>query len=39
MVRLAAQRTINGLQQQIGKALNAFSETERANYFKHAGYA
>ncbi len=39
LIRSAAERTINGLQQQIGKALEAFSKTECANYFRHAGYA
>jgi len=39
LIRAAAERTINGLQHRIGKALNAFSETECANDFKHAGYA
>lgn len=32
-------RTIDGLQNSIGKALDAFSATECANYFRHAGYA
>ncbi|MEM7044538.1 MAG: IS630 family transposase [Pseudomonadota bacterium] len=39
LIRSAAQRTINGLQKQIGKALGTFSKTECANYFRHAGYA
>ena len=39
LIRGAAERTINGLQQQIGKALDAFSEIECENYFRHAGYA
>ena len=39
LIRSAAERTIDGLQQQIENALNAFSKTECANYFRHAGYA
>jgi len=30
---------MGGLQQQFGKALDAFSETECAKYVSHAGYA
>ena len=36
LIRSAAERTINGLLQQIGKALDAFSHTKYENYFKHA---
>ncbi len=39
LIRRAAEHAIDSLQQQIGKALDAFSETECANYFRHAGYA
>ena len=39
LIRSAAERTVNGLQQRIGKALDAFLETECANSFRHAGYA
>ena len=39
LIRSAVEQTINGLQQQIGKALDAFSKTECANYFRHARYA
>lgn len=39
LIRSASERTIKGLQQQIGKALGAFSQTKCANYFRHAGYA
>ena len=39
LIRGAAERTIDGLQNSIGKALDAFSRTECANYFRHAGYA
>ncbi|MEM8950543.1 MAG: transposase [Pseudomonadota bacterium] len=35
----AAERTINGLQNSTGKALDAFSKNECANDFRHAGYA
>jgi transposase len=35
----SAGEPINGLQQQIGKALDAFSATGCANDFRHAGYA
>ena len=37
-LKKVAARTVDGLQQQIGKALDAFSETECENYFRHAGY-
>ena len=39
LIRSAAERTIDGLQNNIGKALDAFPETECDNYFKHVGYA
>ena len=39
LIRSAAERTVNGLQRQIEKALDAFLETECANSFRHAGYA
>ncbi len=39
LIRSAAERTINGLQNRIGKALDTFSKTECARYFRHAGYA
>ena len=39
LIRSAAERAIDGLQQQIDKTLDAFSKTECANYFRHAGYA
>ena len=39
LIRRAAERTIDGLQERIGDALKAFSQTECANYFRHAGYA
>ncbi len=39
LLRGAAERTIHGLQNQIDVALKAFSATECANYFRHAGYA
>ena len=37
LIRSAAERTVNGPQRQIGKALDAFLETECANSFRHAG--
>jgi len=39
LIRSAAERTINGLQNSIGNALNSVPETECANDFRHAGYA
>lgn len=39
LIRRASERTIDGLQERIGDALKAFSQTECANYFRHAGYA
>jgi hypothetical protein len=39
LMRSVAERTIDGLQNSIGKALENFSKTECANYFRHAGYA
>jgi transposase len=39
LIRGAAERTIDGLQKSIGKARDAFSETECANSFRHADYA
>lgn len=39
LIRSAAGRTIDGLQNSIGKALGNFSKTECANDFRHAGYA
>jgi transposase len=37
LIRGAAERTIDGLQRQIGKARNAFPQTDCANDFRHAG--
>jgi transposase len=38
LLRRAAARTIEELWRVIGKCLNAFSPSECANYFAHAGY-
>ena len=39
LIRSAAERTIDGLQNSIGNALEKFTKTECTNYFRHAGYA
>ena len=39
LIRSAAERTIDGLQNSIGSALEKFAKTECANYFRHAEYA
>jgi transposase len=38
LLRSAAKRTVASLWQAIGRALDAFSATECANYLAHAGY-
>jgi transposase len=38
LLRKAAERSIAALWTKIGELLNAFSPTECANYFRHAGY-
>jgi transposase len=38
LLRSAAKRTVASLWQAIGRALDAFSPTECANYLAHAGY-
>jgi transposase len=38
LLNKAAHRTVEGLWQEIGNLLDAFSPTECANYFKAAGY-
>jgi len=39
LLRRAAERTVGGLWDRIGLLLDAFTEEECANYFRHAGYA
>jgi transposase len=39
LLRSAAQRTVEGLEQAIADALERFSPDECRNYFRHAGYA
>jgi hypothetical protein len=39
LLRKAAARTRDTLWNEIGDTLSAFTPQERANYFKHAGYA
>jgi transposase len=39
LLRSAAQRTIDGLEQAIADALERFSQAECRNYFRHSGYA
>ena len=39
LLRKAAERTVEGLQQAIGQLLDTFSKTECRNYFQNAGYA
>jgi transposase len=38
LLRKAAERTVDGLWNAIGAILEAFTPTERANYFAAAGY-
>lgn len=38
MLRSAGQRTIDGLWSFLGRALDVYSPTECANYFRHCGY-
>ncbi|MEM8948786.1 MAG: transposase [Pseudomonadota bacterium] len=38
LIRNAGERITKGLQQQIGRAINAFCETQCPNYFRHQGY-
>jgi transposase len=38
-LRKAAERTVGDLWDRIGKALDAFTPQECANYFRHDGYA
>ena len=39
LLRKAAERNVDGLQDQIGQLLDTFSKTECRNYFQNAGYA
>ena len=39
LLRKAAERTVDALWDKIGEILAAFSPSECANYFRHAGYA
>ena len=39
LLRKAAERTVDGLWDNIGEILAAFSPDECANYFRHTGYA
>ena len=39
LLRKAAERSIQALWHRIGQLLEAFSQTECANYFRNAGYA
>ena len=39
LLRKAAERTVGGLWDRIGKILDAFTPQECANYFRHDGYA
>lgn len=39
LLRKAAERSVPALWDRIGQLLNAFTPTECANYFRHAGYA
>jgi transposase len=39
ILRKAAERTVGGLWDRIGIALDAFTPQECANYFHHDGYA
>ena len=39
LLRKAAERTVNGLTDTIGKLLDSFSKAECQNYFQNAGYA
>jgi transposase len=39
LLRSAAQRTVEGLEQAIANALERFSPTECRNYFRNSGYA
>ena len=39
LLRSAAARTVEGLEQAIADALERFSTTERRNYFRNSGYA
>ncbi len=38
LLRARALRTMDGLWQALGPLSNAFSDTECANYSRHAGY-
>jgi transposase len=38
LLRTAAKRTVEGLGRAIGRALDAFTPAECANYLAHAGY-
>ena len=38
LLRQVAARSVEGLWQAVGEALDAFSPEECANYFRHAGY-
>jgi transposase len=38
-LRKAAERSVDALWDKIGESLGKFSSDERANYFRHAGYA
>jgi len=39
LLRSAAERTIDNLEQRIGKLLNRFQPTECSRYFSHCGYS
>jgi transposase len=39
LLRKAAERTLDALWDKIGEIVAAFSPSECANYFRHAGYA
>ena len=39
LLRKAAERSVDGLQDEIGQLLDTFSKTECRNYFQNAGYA
>jgi hypothetical protein len=39
LLRKAGKRTVEGLWEFLGQALDAFSSQECRNYFRHCGYA
>lgn len=38
LLKSAAERTVEGLWERVGKILDCFSKSECLNYFKHCGY-